>query len=95
MKDHVDVELPRLHSQEEISSRSGGGELEQEKGRGRGRGEEGGPNLTHWSIVMPSPPKVNPENLQRPRWVQASEQFIETNTKPCPRCRVPIEKNGE
>jgi len=39
--------------------------------------------------------QVNPENLQRARWVQASEQFIETNTKPCPRCRVPIEKNGE
>ena len=39
MKDHVDVEPPRPHSQEEISSRSGGGELEQGKGKGRRRGE--------------------------------------------------------
>ena len=38
--------------------------------------------------------KVNPENLERARWVHASEQFIQSNTKPCPRCRVPIEKNG-
>ena len=27
--------------------------------------------------------------------MQANEQFIESNTKACPRCRVPIEKNGE
>lgn len=39
--------------------------------------------------------KVNPENLERARWVHASEQFIQSNTKPCPRCRVPIEKNGK
>ena len=31
------------------------------------------------------------ENL---RCVHASEQFIKSNTKPCPRCGVPIEKNG-
>ena len=38
---------------------------------------------------------MNPENLQRARWVEANERFIEHNTKPCPRCKVPIEKNGE
>ena len=38
--------------------------------------------------------KVNPENLERARWVHANEQFIQSNTKPCPRCRVPVEKNG-
>lgn len=38
--------------------------------------------------------QLDPEALERARWVQANERFIESNTKACPRCRVPIEKNG-
>lgn len=39
---------------------------------------------------------VNPENLERARWIEANERFIQNNTniKPCPKCQVPIEKNG-
>ena len=37
---------------------------------------------------------MDPERLQRARWVEANERFVEANTKQCPRCRVPIEKNG-
>ena len=39
--------------------------------------------------------QVNPERLQRARWVEANERYVEANTKNCPRCKVPIEKNGQ
>jgi parkin len=38
--------------------------------------------------------QVDPERLQRARWIEASERFVQSNTKQCPRCRVPVEKNG-
>lgn len=37
----------------------------------------------------------NPANIQRAGWIQANERFIQDNTKPCPRCKAPIEKNGQ
>ncbi len=41
--------------------------------------------------------QVDPHRLERARWIEANERFIQTNTniKPCPRCQVPTEKNGE
>ena len=37
----------------------------------------------------------NPANVQRAGWIEANERFIQNNTKPCPRCKAPIEKNGQ
>ena len=37
----------------------------------------------------------NPANIQRAGWIEANERFIHDNTKPCPRCKAPIEKNGQ
>ncbi|XP_060061114.1 E3 ubiquitin-protein ligase parkin isoform X2 [Erinaceus europaeus] len=31
---------------------------------------------------------------ERARWEEASKDTIRTTTRPCPRCRVPVEKNG-
>ena len=40
---------------------------------------------------------MSPENLERARWIEANERFIQSNhnIKPCPKCQVPIEKNGK
>lgn len=32
---------------------------------------------------------------EQARWEEASKETIKKTTKPCPRCNVPIEKNGE
>ena len=37
----------------------------------------------------------NPANVQRAGWIEANERFIHDNTKPCPRCKAPIEKSGQ
>ncbi|KAI1894450.1 hypothetical protein AGOR_G00115940 [Albula goreensis] len=37
---------------------------------------------------------VDEEAARRARWEQASKEMIEETTQPCPKCRVPIEKNG-
>ena len=53
--------------------------------------------LSLTSLLFPSslpPSQVDPERLQRARWIEANERYVEGNTKPCPRCRVPVEKNG-
>ena len=34
-------------------------------------------------------------NNQRARWDKQSEDHIRKNTKRCPKCNVPIEKNGQ
>lgn len=38
---------------------------------------------------------VDEEAALRARWEQASQETIEETTRPCPKCRVPVEKNGE
>ncbi|XP_051868165.1 E3 ubiquitin-protein ligase parkin isoform X2 [Pristis pectinata] len=37
---------------------------------------------------------VNEQAAQRARWEEASKQAIKETTKPCPKCHVPVEKNG-
>ncbi|XP_061084126.1 E3 ubiquitin-protein ligase parkin isoform X2 [Conger conger] len=37
---------------------------------------------------------VDEEAALRARWDQASRQAIDETTRPCPKCRVPVEKNG-
>ncbi|KAG7462624.1 hypothetical protein MATL_G00186790 [Megalops atlanticus] len=37
---------------------------------------------------------VDEEAARRARWEQASRETIDETTRPCPRCRVPVEKNG-
>lgn len=32
---------------------------------------------------------------EQARWEESSRETIKQTTKPCPRCRVPVEKNGE
>lgn len=32
---------------------------------------------------------------EQARWEEASKETIKKTTKPCPRCSVPVEKNGE
>ncbi|XP_048858679.1 E3 ubiquitin-protein ligase parkin isoform X3 [Brienomyrus brachyistius] len=37
---------------------------------------------------------VDEDAAQRARWERASRKTIEETTRPCPRCRVPVEKSG-
>ncbi|XP_072121850.1 E3 ubiquitin-protein ligase parkin isoform X4 [Mobula birostris] len=37
---------------------------------------------------------VNEQAAQRARWEDASRQTVKETTKPCPKCQVPVEKNG-
>ncbi|KAJ8248445.1 hypothetical protein GJAV_G00242090 [Gymnothorax javanicus] len=52
---------------------------------------------------MRSPPQADPvlqgyvvdeEAVRRARWEQASKETIDETTRPCPKCRVPVEKDG-
>ncbi|KAM6185259.1 E3 ubiquitin-protein ligase parkin [Rhynchocyon petersi] len=38
--------------------------------------------------------RVDAQAAQRARWEEASKETIKKTTKPCPRCHVPVEKNG-
>ncbi len=37
---------------------------------------------------------VDEEAALRARWEQASQETIDETTHPCPKCQVPVEKNG-
>lgn len=37
---------------------------------------------------------VDEDAALRARWEQASQDIIKETTRPCPKCRVPVEKNG-
>ncbi|XP_041063941.1 E3 ubiquitin-protein ligase parkin [Carcharodon carcharias] len=37
---------------------------------------------------------INQQAAQRALWEEASRQAIKETTKPCPKCQVPVEKNG-
>nr|XP_006638866.2 PREDICTED: E3 ubiquitin-protein ligase parkin isoform X2 [Lepisosteus oculatus] len=37
---------------------------------------------------------IDEEAARQARWEQASQETIEKTTKPCPKCQVPVEKNG-
>lgn len=39
--------------------------------------------------------RVDAGAAEQARWEEASKETIKKTTKPCPRCNVPIEKNGE
>ncbi|XP_010835030.1 PREDICTED: E3 ubiquitin-protein ligase parkin isoform X1 [Bison bison bison] len=39
--------------------------------------------------------RVNEKAAEQARWEEASKETIKKTTKPCPRCHVPVEKNGE
>lgn len=36
----------------------------------------------------------NPRNVQQARWAEANDRYVRENSKPCPHCHSPIEKNG-
>ncbi|KAG8506004.1 E3 ubiquitin-protein ligase parkin [Galemys pyrenaicus] len=38
--------------------------------------------------------RVDEKAAEQARWEEASKETIRNITKPCPRCRVPVEKNG-
>ncbi|XP_049621466.1 E3 ubiquitin-protein ligase parkin [Suncus etruscus] len=38
--------------------------------------------------------RVDEVAAEQARWEKASKETIKSTTKPCPRCRVPVEKNG-
>ncbi|XP_074189892.1 E3 ubiquitin-protein ligase parkin isoform X2 [Rhinolophus sinicus] len=38
--------------------------------------------------------RVDEEAAERARWEESSKETIKKTTKPCPRCHVPVEKNG-
>ncbi|CAN0500523.1 unnamed protein product [Rangifer tarandus platyrhynchus] len=38
--------------------------------------------------------KVDEKAAEQARWEEASKETIKKTTKPCPRCHVPVEKNG-
>lgn len=38
--------------------------------------------------------RVDPRNAERARWDIDSKEMIRKTTKPCPQCRVPVEKDG-
>ncbi|XP_054991325.1 E3 ubiquitin-protein ligase parkin [Sorex araneus] len=38
--------------------------------------------------------RVDEEAAEQARWEKASKETIKNTTRPCPRCRVPVEKNG-
>ncbi|KAM9002890.1 E3 ubiquitin-protein ligase parkin-like [Sarcophilus harrisii] len=37
---------------------------------------------------------VDEQAAERARWEEASKETIKKTTKPCPRCHIPVEKNG-
>ncbi|XP_021569085.1 E3 ubiquitin-protein ligase parkin isoform X2 [Carlito syrichta] len=37
---------------------------------------------------------VDERAAEQARWEEASKDIIKKTTKPCPRCHVPVEKNG-
>lgn len=39
--------------------------------------------------------RVDEQAAEQARWEESSKETIKQTTKPCPRCRVPVEKNGE
>uniref|UniRef100_A0A452U5D9 E3 ubiquitin-protein ligase parkin n=1 Tax=Ursus maritimus TaxID=29073 RepID=A0A452U5D9_URSMA len=38
--------------------------------------------------------RVDEKAAEQARWEEASKETIKKTTKPCPRCHVPVEKNG-
>lgn len=57
------------------------------------------PNTKIWvstlSIFILQAYKVDEKAAEQARWEEASKETIKKTTKPCPRCHVPVEKNGE
>lgn len=57
------------------------------------------PNTVIWAStpvsLFPQAYRVDEEAAERARWEESSKETIKKTTKPCPRCHVPVEKNGE
>ncbi|XP_067845336.1 E3 ubiquitin-protein ligase parkin [Heptranchias perlo] len=56
-------------------------------------GECSGPHIRE-TAVSHQGYVINEQAAQRARWEEASKQAIKETTKPCPKCQVPVEKNG-
>lgn len=46
------------------------------------------------SGTVSSYPTIGAEMVARAQWEDATRRTIKILTKPCPKCRVPIERNG-
>ncbi|XP_044936223.1 E3 ubiquitin-protein ligase parkin isoform X8 [Mustela putorius furo] len=46
------------------------------------------------SGAVPQAYRVDQKAAEQARWEEASKETIKKTTKPCPRCHVPVEKNG-
>ncbi|XP_057594138.1 E3 ubiquitin-protein ligase parkin isoform X3 [Hippopotamus amphibius kiboko] len=46
------------------------------------------------SGTVPQAYRVDEKAAEQARWEEASKETIKKTTKPCPRCHVPVEKNG-
>lgn len=57
------------------------------------------PNVKIWvsalSVFISQAYRVDEKAAEQARWEEASKETIKKTTKPCPRCHVPVEKNGE
>ena len=51
--------------------------------------------LSPSSVFSPQVYRVDEKAAEQARWEEASKETIKKTTKPCPRCHVPVEKNGE
>lgn len=45
--------------------------------------------------LLPQAYLVDARAAEQARWEESSRETIKKTTKPCPRCHVPVEKNGE
>ncbi|XP_070376336.1 E3 ubiquitin-protein ligase parkin isoform X3 [Equus asinus] len=50
--------------------------------------------LLEASGAVPQAYRVDERAAEQARWEEASKETIKKTTKPCPRCHVPVEKNG-
>ncbi|XP_071075778.1 E3 ubiquitin-protein ligase parkin isoform X3 [Desmodus rotundus] len=55
---------------------------------------EGECNALAASAAVTQVYKVDEKAAEQARWEESSKETIKHTTKPCPRCRVPVEKNG-
>ncbi|EFB19685.1 hypothetical protein PANDA_009468, partial [Ailuropoda melanoleuca] len=51
-------------------------------------------HLSTLSVFISQAYRVDEKAAEQARWEEASKETIKKTTKPCPRCHVPVEKNG-
>ncbi|EPQ07847.1 E3 ubiquitin-protein ligase parkin [Myotis brandtii] len=52
------------------------------------------PLQTALTRLLPQAYQVDARAAEQARWEESSRETIKKTTKPCPRCHVPVEKNG-